>query len=159
MARVEIIAKKCILFGAGLCLVHAPDQVIILRPDAAHVARHLELSGKDANGYAGPAQFASRTIGNVLGTAEAALGQKIIDLVRFVADQMRKDFSLHLTLKIGTRRRSCQKELRRLLRLMGHSISTKWLNLFALTRFPTQNRFALLLEMLWQNHHDTISKD
>ncbi|KAB2678663.1 hypothetical protein F9K85_03760 [Brucella tritici] len=72
---------------------------------------------------------------------------------------MRKDFSLHLTLEIRAGRRSCQKELRRLLRLMGHSISTKWLNLLALTHFPTQNRFALLLEMLWQNHHDTVFKD
>lgn len=110
--RIEIAPEQGVLFGRRFRLVDIADQVPVVVPDPAHGFVLLELPGQNPHGNAGPAILAGRPVGNVLGTAETALGQEIIQLGGAPADEMRKNLALQLPFQIGTGRGCCQEELR-----------------------------------------------
>src|SRR5262249_22861536 len=69
---------------------------------------------------AGAAQIAGRTIGNRLTAAKTAMGKKIVELVRLLANEMCEHLALLAPFQIGARRGSRQVKLRRIARVLCH---------------------------------------
>src|SRR5690349_9132164 len=96
------------------------DKIGVAVEHPPHVPGRLELSGKNAHGYTRAAGFAGRSVGDVLGSAETTLRQKVVELASLVADQMGEDLALELPLYVWAGRRGGQEELGRLGRVLGH---------------------------------------
>src|SRR5690606_26172355 len=88
--------------------------------DAFHALRGLELLRQNAHGNTGTAGFAGGTIGDVLGTAEAALCQEVIEFGRLFPHEMREHLALELSRKIRAGRGGRQEKLRGVTRLLRH---------------------------------------
>src|SRR6266480_4650288 len=113
MARIEVAAKHRILLGGRHRHPHLAGEVRVALEHAPHAAARLELLDDDPHRHAGPAGFASRSVGDRLAAPEAAVGEQIVELGGAVADEMREDLALLLAGQIRARRGRGEIELRR----------------------------------------------
>ena len=90
-----------------------------------------EIVHHDPHRDAGAAVFAGRPVGDRLAAAEAAMGQKIVEVAGALADEVGEHLAFFPAGKIGAGGRRGQIELRRVARMLGHVVR------------PSGSRFAL----------------
>ena len=121
---VEIGAEHRILLRGRHRAALFADDVGVARQNLSEIARGPELVGDDANGNAGAALIAGRTIGDRLAAPKAAMGQQVVEVARLVADQMREHLALVPPRQIRAGRGRGQVELGGITRVLGHGTSS-----------------------------------
>src|SRR5439155_16961308 len=94
MAMVEIGAEYGILLGGRHRTALFAYDVGVARQDLSQIARWPEFVGDHTNRHAGAALIAGRAIGDRLAAPETAMGQQVVEVAGFVADQMRENLAL-----------------------------------------------------------------
>ncbi len=117
---VEISAEEGELFCRWFGTVDGRHEIAICADDAPHRFCRDEALGENPHRHTGATVFAGWSIGNVLGSAKAALCQQIVHFRRSRTDKMRKDLPLQLIRQIRARRWRSQIKLRRRRRLRVH---------------------------------------